>query len=436
MQILIIILASFLDTASMSLLFQAFFARKRPRLSQPLIFVVLFVVQLLSYVLPYVVSTPYENMNSLVLLAYAVLSCFFATYMYDSPMRHRIFVTLSWYAIASLGELLVYAMFPASHGESMVSVNGEPNYLWSFVSICISFFLILILCYIIRTHRDSYSIKYTSAVLLTPVLSILGIQMAVDYSSYRLHGIYVYQIGLVLCFYIINAVHYFLFHFVIRSNVLAAENQRLLQQVAFQTDKYQQISTAYKNTRGILHDTKKHFLYLGSCIDSGNYGAVQGYLPSAISKLEQSYNRINTGNLVVDAFVSNYLSIAENEGILFVTDIQIDPSRIPVGDYDLCIVLGNLLDNSLQAVRRILPPMKREIHVHLFHKNSNFVIHITNSITPDAAAPDARGSLDHGYGCRNVEQVTLKSNGVYSHWTEEGKYIAVVSFPSDDSDGK
>lgn len=431
MQILITILASFLDTASMSLLFQAFFSRKKPRLPLPLIFLALFVVQLLSYVLPYIVSTPYENMNTLVLSAYAILSCFFATYMYDSPMRHRIFVTLSWYAIASLSEILVYTMFPASHGESMVSVSGEPNYLWSLLSICISFFLILILCYIVRTHRDNYSIKYTSAVLLTPILSMAGIQMAVDYSSYRLHGIYLYQIGLVFCFYMINAVHYFLFHFVIRSHTLAAENQRLLQQVAFQTNKYQQISAAYKNTRSILHDTKKHFLYLGSCIDSGNYRAVQNYLPSAISKLEQSYNRINTGNLVVDAFVSNYLSIAENEGILFFTDIQIDPSQIPIEDYDLCIILGNLLDNCLQEVRHILPPIRREIHVHLFHKNSNFVIHITNTCMSDVAAPNARGSLDHGYGCKNVEQITLKSNGVYSHWIEDGEYIAVVSLPSD-----
>ena len=104
---------------------------------------------------------------------------------------------------------------------------------------------------------------------------------------------------------------------------------------------------------------------------------------------------------------------------------------MPIEDYDLCIILGNLLDNCLQAVRRILPPIRREIHVHLFHKNSNFVIHITNSCMPDAAAPYARGSLDHGYGCKNVEQITSKSNGVYSHGTEHGKYIAVVSLPSD-----
>ena len=42
--------------------------------------------------------------------------------------------------------------------------------------------------------------------------------------------------------------------------------------------------------------------------------------------IEQSYNRINTGNLVIDAFVSNHMSIAEKENIEFRTDIQVSLS--------------------------------------------------------------------------------------------------------------
>lgn len=60
--------------------------------------------------------------------------------------------------------------------------------------------------------------------------------------------------------------------------------------------------------------------------------------------MEQHYIRINTGNLVIDAFVSNYMTIAQNDNIHFDTKIQIIPSRIPTDDYDPCIIIGNLLD--------------------------------------------------------------------------------------------
>ena len=98
-------------------------------------------------------------------------------------------------------------------------------------------------------------------------------------------------------------------------------------------------------------------MYINDCIHNENYDAVIPYLESSLEELNSSYSRINTGNLVIDSFVSNYLLLSEDNGIDFKPDLQIDSSLIPIKDYDLSIVLGNLLDNAINACNGVQSPI-------------------------------------------------------------------------------
>lgn len=428
MQLTFNIITCILGAISMFIFFNTFFEEKK-HVSFCVIAFCLLSFHISTSFAPLLIHTQSESLNTNILIALSLLLVFLSTFLYDVKLHHRIFISLCYQVIGILSEIFVYVLFPPSQEESLVATDLQPNYIWNLLSSVIALIIIILLCYIMRTVKNDFSIQYTITVLITPILSIVCIIYTIDFSTYKLNNIYPYQCLLVLGFYIINAIHYFLFTYVIRSNKLELENQRLQEQILFQTNKYQQISAAYKNTRSILHDTKQHFFFLDNCINSQSYSAMKDYLPTAIQKLEQSYNRINTGNLVIDAFVSNYLSIAENENINFNTDIKIDLNHIPINDYDLCIILGNLLDNCIEAVRTISHPKEREIDVHIFTKSGNFVIHICNSYYPDLQGSEKKNSLIHGYGCKNIEQITLKSNGTYSSMIEDDKYIAIVSIP-------
>lgn len=200
------------------------------------------------------------------------------------------------------------------------------------------------------------------------------------------------------------------------------------QQITFQTDKYQQLSAAYRKSRSIVHDTKKHYFSIQSHIKNMEFDKLDEYLKSAITDLENTYAKINTGNLVIDAFVSSYLDIAAEEGIQFDTDIHVDPDRIPVKDYDLCVILGNLLDNSLQACHKIVPPLKRRIQVQLYiDANDTFIIHLGNTIPPKTDEKnDATDSLIHGYGLENVKSITEAYHGMYSTIADQTYDVYVI----------
>lgn len=72
--------------------------------------------------------------------------------------------------------------------------------------------------------------------------------------------------------------------------------------------------------------------------------------------MEHSFIKINTDNLVIDAFVISQLSLTEQEHIYYETDIHVNTELIPIDNYALYIILGNLLSNSMQECRKIQPP--------------------------------------------------------------------------------
>lgn len=420
-----------LGTISVYILFYTFFKERDRGISKAYIWAILLVAQIISMIAPIWFHTNSELVNGAGVMVLNFAITFGLTFLYEGSLKDRFFVTVSQQIIGVLSEMLVYVAFPISQNETLVAAELSQNYIWSLLTNSLELSVIIIISYIFRTVWNRDVMKYTIAVFLTPILSMLIIVVAVDYLSVDSKNIYLYQIVLILGISIINAIHYFLFYAVVQSNHLKMENDQLREQIEFQTNKYQQISTAYKNTRSILHDTKKHFFYLENCIDQKNYDAMKEYLPTATKRLERAYNRINTGNLVIDAFVSNYLSIAQAEHIAFITDIKVELEKIPIQDYDFCIILGNLLDNAIHAVRKIIPPRERKIKVQLFTKRGNFVVCIKNSCYEDVNSQKKHHDLIHGYGCKNVDHITTKYNGTYSAILEHDEYIAVVSMPYD-----
>lgn len=260
-----------------------------------------------------------------------------------------------------------------------------------------------------------------------PLLSIVILfSLTTNYAGDNFHIIscIVGVLGLLVS----NIVNYFLLDSILQIHTLEEKERELNRQLDFQANKYQQISTAYRNTRSLMHDTKKHFLYIRESLLNKNYSEITDYLSTAIERIENSYNRINTGNLVIDAFVSNHLSLATQENIEFRTKIQLQKENIYIDDYDLSVILGNLLDNSLNACRKITVPAKRQIEVELFTTNLEFVIHISNTVAREVIK-NTSNDLLHGYGTTNVENITRQYKGTYTYYIEDGFYHAIVSIP-------
>ena len=105
--------------------------------------------------------------------------------------------------------------------------------------------------------------------------------------------------------------------------------------------------------------------------------------------------------------------------------LNVDYGHIPIKDYDLCIVLGNLLDNALQANDKI-EILDREVLIEIeTTENSKFRIHVENSL-PEQDSDEKKNILHHGYGLENVKKVVSENHGFVTIRTAEYFVIDIL----------
>lgn len=175
---------------------------------------------------------------------------------------------------------------------------------------------------------------------------------------------------------------------------------------------YDEIRAIYLDMRGWRHDYHNHLQVMKAELDR-----VDTYVKS--------------GNLMVDAILNSKLSLAERDGVAVTCKARV-PDALTVDDVDLCVILGNLLDNAIE-VCAALPADGRWLRVYVAARGSQLYASIQNSAVEDPSfnqrnyISEKRGN--HGLGMKRVAAVVEKYEGFLNLANEPGVFAAEVSLP-------
>ena len=113
--------------------------------------------------------------------------------------------------------------------------------------------------------------------------------------------------------------------------------------------------------RKTKHDMKNNMIYLQNLLKV-NPEEAEKYLEKYIGDTTEKTEEFSkSGNLPVDAVLNYKNMIAKSKGINIILEQQI-PIDLPYKDSDICIILGNLLDNAIEAVES---SRNKEIRVYM-----------------------------------------------------------------------
>lgn len=194
---------------------------------------------------------------------------------------------------------------------------------------------------------------------------------------------------------------------------------------------YEEIKSIYMDMRGWRHDYHNHLQVMKAQLALGNFEEMSQYL----DELEQDLDRVDTyvksGNMMVDAILNSKLSLAAKGQVAVNCKAQV-PEQISVEDVDLCVILGNLLDNALEACEKI-DPDKRFLRIYMTVNKSQLYLSVQNSAKEELDfnerhyITNKRGS--HGFGMRRVKALIDKYEGFLNLANEPGIFAAEVTMP-------
>ena len=197
---------------------------------------------------------------------------------------------------------------------------------------------------------------------------------------------------------------------------------------------YRETETMYQEMRGWRHDFRNHLQLLKSYAQKGDLAAVQAYL----AELEQGLSRVDpavkTGNTMADAILNSKISLARSKGVPVRADARI-PVKLSISDLDLCVILGNLFDNAIEASVK-LPESQRLIRLYMDMKGSQLYISFTN-FAPGGKLKQSGGRFattkgsGHGFGLLRIDSVVERLGGYLRRASEEGAFTTEILLPQE-----
>lgn len=153
------------------------------------------------------------------------------------------------------------------------------------------------------------------------------------------------------------------------------------------------------------------------------------HLDSLMERHDNSEPENYTQSPVVGALLAHYAGRIRAAGVAFCAQVSL-PRQIPVDNYDMCVVLGNLLDNALQATSA-LPDKQRRIKLVVRWKEPQLAVRVENTCDGTMPKKGADGALEShrpggGFGTRSIRAVADKYGGVYENEWDAGTFTAFV----------
>lgn len=201
--------------------------------------------------------------------------------------------------------------------------------------------------------------------------------------------------------------------------------------------------------RSLKHDMR-NTLSVVSRLSAGNtpeeQAIMQTYLSGMQDAVEQLEMPFHTGNQVADTI----LGIKYHEAIQTLPELVIDvdmlyfPDNLVIQSYDIGIILGNALDNALEACKEQKdkePDTKPYVRISSSQKRNVFLLEMENTFTGEIVMtgqsefPTTRKADKelHGIGLANIKRAAEKYQGAVDWCIEDRRFILSVMLKNTES---
>jgi sensor histidine kinase YesM len=276
------------------------------------------------------------------------------------------------------------------------------------------FVLVLILERILdrrNLHRERIQKIYVVhwlAILLIPVSSIIIVVTAFlsEYSP----AATIINVSLLLG---INVLVFYLYDVLMQYYGDKYEKDLLKRQINAYANQLEIIKTSENNIKMLRHDMKNHISTMRNMLLNDKKLELLNYIDRTYDHIDIKKEYARSGNSDVDSII-NY-KIAEAEKVGAVIDVAVNlPDKINIETFDLNVILGNLIDNAVEALKK---SERKELKIEIELDRSVLYITVTNSYCGKIRLQDGKimttkkDTQNHGIGLSSIENVLKKYNG-------------------------
>lgn len=363
------------------------------------------------------------------LMATNIILFFLLTLNYTATMKKRIICVALMYLTFMCIEMSVvlvmgYIDFPLFKHSVFSSTLG-------IVLIrCFSFMVVLVMSGF-KNIKSGINIPnvYWLSILLVPTSSI--VIMVILFEKGKLHSNVLFVCVTLLM--LINITTFYLYDKII----ISAENKTKmllsLQQNAYYEKQLELMKASMTEIKILRHDLKNQLSAIQSIAKTGDVQALNNHIETLIGTRELTKPFANSGNVNIDSILNFKIFEAEQAGIQTSLLLSI-PETIEISSVDLCTVLGNLIDNAVQAAGK-LDKENRKMSLAMRYDKKRIIITISNTFNGkiiydgDKIVSSHENKIEHGLGLLSVKNTVERCDGIMDIEHTTDTFTATVIIP-------
>lgn len=369
-------------------------------------------IAIFCYIFKYILSgaVMFFAAYPIINLISATAGIFLITLCYNSKMSKRIITTIIIYMCTFVAEVIaaIYA------GLSGFDIFGKSQYGDSFTLMLIEmilWFITLVIGKFKNIKKDiPVPFTFSVAIIIVPVSSVILAMLIFRQKNVDA----VLASSSLICILISNLIMVYLYDSLSEIFEEKTRIEIIGREKAYYHKETELLQKNYEELRQFRHDMKNKLHVMEVMLEKGETERLYDYIDRLAKGLNNIKTHSNTGNIAIDSIINYKLTEAQDRAISVRTDIAV-PQDIKINDDDIVIILGNLLDNSIDAAGRLQD--NRYIGITIRYETGCAIINISNSfdnivnIVNGKMVTRKKDRYIHGIGLKSVESVIKKYNG-------------------------
>lgn len=334
--------------------------------------------------------------------------------LYCGSMKKIVYLSLSGCTVGMLAELCVAFAF------QIWGYSAEET---SFTGIVLSRLLLLSLVHAMSIYRHQRSYEspalFSWVLLLISTLSSIAVTHILFYLSQTENSVFLQKLafGATVLLLIMNITFYVLYQKLSDAAEMQIENLMMSRQLKRYEELRADRSTQIRDFRREKHNLKNQLLAIRSYAQQNKNSEIIAFVNALISEPDFGLTSIYIcDNIVLDTLLHSKTNFAQSHNIEYTWDIAV-PAALPFGDADLCVLIGNALDNAFDACQQAGKD-ERMVRVMIHFKHDCLYCHFQNSYSHRLVRSDSSlfsstksDSLGHGHGLPSIRRIVDKYNG-------------------------
>ena len=371
------------------------------------------------------------------LLISSILPAFFAKLLCRIKLADSTAVSMVYYLIVTIGGILVSYIIEmliiSDFTVHVMTVAGWERNLYTVVSKLLLIFYYIAFVRLFKHKVDGFFKRIFPIVLLCCLwyyFMIAAVLSCVKNHNFNAFGHSMLMVLLFMVIALITALILTGWYYISKEKKI--QNLMGEYQKSILENNYLRLNEMYKGAARGMHDYKNHILVIRELMATKSYDEAEVFVNTLCDNLKkENFAQTYTGVEIVDAV----LNVKQNEGTKnsIKTDIRASyPHNCGIVSVDICTILGNLLDNAIEACAKVELKEKRHINVRISYTENIVMIKIENTVsenpflskTPLATTKKDRES--HGLGISIVKKTTEKYHGDLKQICENGVFVSKV----------